>query len=172
MSDVNEEIKSDDDWLMRIGAIEGQEEEREYEHTTIIREDDQNPPRFEIPPNIVDDNVPWGQRTLNRPSTDYYTYILGDERRIVTEETQSDITKGIRERLFDNLKRYIMDLLGDPDIPLEHIQTVLNELVAFGELTDFRIEQSILDHSHVIILRKGQYYVRLIVDMSLREQRY
>jgi hypothetical protein len=168
---MSEQTRPDDDWLMRIGAIEEQEEEREYEHVTIIRRDESDT-RFEIPPNIVDYNVPWGQRTLNRPSTDYYTYILGDERRIVTEETQSDITKGIRERLFDDLKRHIMDLLGNPNIPLEHIQTVLNELVAFGELTDFRIEHSISDFNYVLFLRKGQYQVQLTVDMSLREQRY
>jgi len=166
---MSEQTRPDDDWLMRIGAIEEEQEEREYEHVTIIRRDESDT-RFELPSNIADDI--WNQRTYNRPSTDYYTYIIGDERRVVTEETQSDITKGIRERLFDDLKTYIMDLLGNPDIPLEHIQTVLNELVAFGELTSFRIEQSILDHGHVVFLRKGQYYTRFTVDMSLRESRY
>jgi hypothetical protein len=167
---MSEQTKPDDDWLMRIGAIEEEQEEREYEHT--IRRDESDT-RFELPSNIVDDNIPvWGQRPLNRPSTDYYTYIVGDERRIVTEETQSDVTKGIRERLFDDLKTHIMHLFGNPDIPLRHIQIVLNELVAFGDLTSFRIEQSILDHGHVVFLRKGQYYTRFTVDMSLREPRY
>ena len=52
---MSEQTRPDDDWLMRIGAIEEEQEEREYEHTIRRNESDT---RFELPSNIADDNIP------------------------------------------------------------------------------------------------------------------
>jgi len=161
---MSEEFIEDSNWLMRVGAIEEEpEEEREYEHVTIVN----TQPETEFTYNPFTDNG----IVDDVNTTNTYAYTDGMDRRVVTEESQTDVTRNIRLQQFEYLKNNIMRILEDPRISARQIQIVLNELVAFGELDHFSLEHNVFEYNDVLFLRKGQFSVRLTTDIQMRERR-
>jgi hypothetical protein len=168
----------DSDWLSRIGADEYKDESDEETisiDNTIRR--DISDTRFVFEPDYVGfyDNIrPLVQNSMRHRISDdiNITYIDGNgTQRVLNNENQSNLTREIRESLFSQLHHHIINIFSNPDIPIHEVRLTLDELVAFGVLSDYTIYETPDTMSTRIKLEKDNMQVSFDISFNLRMRR-